>query len=371
MPVLVVKVGTTTLIETATGHLRLGVLANLAQTLSQIQQSGWQVVLVSSGAVGVGAKRLGLKERPTQLATKQAAAAIGQGLLVSWYEQLFRAYDQPIAQVLLTRADLAERARYLNAQRTLQELLRLGVIPVINENDTVAVNELTFGDNDTLSALVASLLSAQLLVLLTDVAGFYSANPRLDPTAQLIPEIDALAPELWDKATGNGSGWGTGGMGTKLEAARIATQSGVTTVIASGAHPESLLDLIAGNPVGTKFRPQTHVTPSRKRWIAYGLIARGKLFLDPGAVHAVVHQQKSLLPAGVLKLEGDFQSEDLVCLCDPAGRELARGLVNYSSRDLALILGKKTPEVQMLLELESPPTVVHRDNLIVHPAASN
>ncbi|WP_287128007.1 glutamate 5-kinase [Candidatus Cyanaurora vandensis] len=363
---LVVKVGTSTLTDGRTGRLQLGRLAELAQTLAAIQQTGWQVVLVSSGAIGVGAERLGLKERPTTVALKQAAAAVGQGLLMSWYEQFFRANHCTIAQVLLTRSDLAERNRYLNAQRTFQALLSLGVIPIVNENDTVAVNELTFGDNDTLSALVASLLSARLLVLLTDVAGFYSANPRLDPTARLITEVDRISAEMLQQATRGGSGWGTGGMSTKLEAARIATQSGVTTIISDGAQPQSLRDLVQGKPVGTRFNPQPQCTPSRKRWIAYGLVPRGRLFLDPGAVVAVLNRQKSLLPAGITQLEGEFQDGDLVYLCDSQGRELARGLVNYSSLDLQRILGKQTTEIQQLLgDIELPSTVVHRDNLVL------
>lgn len=363
---LVVKVGTSTLTDGKTGRLRLGRLAELAQVLAEIRAQGWQVVLVSSGAVGVGAERLGLKERPSTVALKQAAAAVGQGLLMSWYEQFFRANQCTIAQVLLTRSDLAERNRYLNAQRALQELLSLKVIPIINENDTVAINELTFGDNDTLSALVASLLDAQLLVLLTDVAGFYSANPRLDPTAQLIEEVDTISPQLQQLAAGSSTSWGTGGMSTKLQAARIATQSGVTTVITDGSQPQSLLDLIAGKSVGTRFKSQTQPTPSRKRWIAYGLVPRGRLILDGGAVVAILERQKSLLPAGITAVEGEFQAGDLVYLCDGQGQELARGLANYDSLDLTKILGKQTAEAQQILgDTDLPPTVVHRDNLIL------
>jgi glutamate 5-kinase len=366
MKTLVVKVGTSTLTDPQTGRLRLNILAELAQVLGQIYEEGWRVILVSSGAIGVGAQRLGLKTRPTETATKQAAAAVGQGLLMSWYEQFFREQNRTIAQVLLTRSDLAERNRYLNAQRTLEALLQLGVIPIINENDTVAVNELTFGDNDTLSALVASLVSAQLLVLLTDVAGFYSANPRLDPNAQLIEEVDLISPEIRQLAGGSGSAWGTGGMGTKLEAARIASQSGVTTVITDGSRPQALVDLIHGQAVGTRFKAQADKTPSRKRWIAYGLVPRGKLLLDAGAVHAIVRLQKSLLPAGITQIEGEFQDGDLVYLCDPTGQELARGLVNYSSQDLGRILGKRTHElVAFFPESDPPATVVHRDNLVL------
>ncbi|WP_218079595.1 glutamate 5-kinase [Anthocerotibacter panamensis] len=363
---LVVKVGTSTLTDGQTGRLRLGVMADLAQTLCLICETGWRVVLVSSGAIGVGAQRLGLKARPTDLATKQAAAAVGQGLLMSWYEQFFRANSRTIAQVLLTRGDLAQRNRYLNAQRTLQALLDLGVVPIINENDTVAVNELTFGDNDTLSALVANLLSARLLVLLTDVAGFYSANPRLDPEARLIEEVDMVSPALRQLAGGRGSNWGTGGMSTKLEAAFIATHSGIPTVITDGSQPRALLDLIQGKSVGTRFKAQPQGTSSRKRWIAHGLVPRGKLFLDPGAIRAITQHHKSLLPAGITALEGEFQDGDLVCLCDQGGREWGRGLVNYTSLDLQRILGKQTREIPLLLDEPEPPTtVVHRDNLIV------
>lgn len=363
MGTLVVKIGTSSLTEPESGDLRLSVLGGLAEVLTGLRRGGHRVVLVSSGAVGVGAARLGLKERPTAVALKQAAAAVGQGLLMSMYDRLFGALRQPVAQVLLTREDLVGRVRYLNARQTLLELLRLDVIPIVNENDTVATEELRFGDNDGLSALVAGLIDADWLVLLTDVAGLYSANPNDDPEAQLLSEVTEITDQLVQSARSRGSRWGTGGMASKLEAARIATAAGTTTVIAEGRDPTNLRRILAGEAVGTRF-PAQERTPSRKRWIAYGLVPRGTLSLDAGAVRAVRDGGKSLLPAGIEAIEGNFEMGALVRLCDPLGVEFARGLVNYSSLELQKIRGHQTSDIPELLNIEeSSPTVVHRDNL--------
>ena len=362
---VVVKIGTSSLTDRATGDLKLAVIGGLAEELTHLRRLGWQVVLVSSGAVGVGAKRLGLTTRPTTLEGKQAAAAVGQGLLMSLYDRFFSFLDQPVAQVLLTRADLIERDRYLNIFRTLHELFVLGVIPIINENDTVAVEELKFGDNDTLSARVSTLVKANWLILFTDVAGLYSANPHVDPKAQLIAEVGQVSAELDQLAGDKGSNWGTGGMVTKLEAARIATAGGITMVITDGGIPQNLPKILAGEAIGTKFLPQQDPMNSRQLWIAYGLVPQGKLLLDKGAVKAIQAQGKSLLPAGIQAIEGNFKAQSPVDLCDLEGNEFARGLVNYSSDDLSKLLGQKSGRIPEILGYEGEAEAVHRDNLVL------
>jgi glutamate 5-kinase len=363
---VVVKIGTSSLTDHTTGDLKLAVIGGLAEELTRLRRLGWQVVLVSSGAVGVGAKRLGMSSRPTSLEGKQAAAAVGQGILMSLYDRFFSLLDQPVAQILLTRADLVDRDRYLNIYRTLHELFALGVIPVINENDTVAVEELKFGDNDTLSARVSNLVKATWLILFTDVAGLYSANPHLDPAAQLIAEVGQVSTEL-DQVVGDKSdtGWGTGGMATKLEAARIAMTGGITIVITDGSIPQNLPKILAGEAIGTKFLPQKDPMNSRQLWIAYGLVPQGKLLLDQGAVKAIHIQGKSLLPAGIRAIEGAFKAQSLVELCDLEGKEFARGLVNYGSDDLSKLLGQKSGRIPEILGYEGEAEAVHRDNLVL------
>lgn len=364
---LVVKIGTSSLTRPETGSLALATLASLVEVLSQLQRQGHAVVLVSSGAVGVGCARLGLVERPRTMSRKQAIAAVGQGRLMRVYDDLFTSLQQPIAQVLLTRADLMERSRYLNAYRTFTELFNLGVIPIVNENDTVATDELKFGDNDTLSALVASLIEADWLFLLTDVDRLYSADPRQFPDAQpigLVNNIEQLE-QLQVQTGDRGSQWGTGGMTTKITAARIATSAGVRTAIAEGKRPENILKILQGEPLGTQFEAQPRPMNARKRWIANGLIPAGKLVLDAGAVKAICQAGKSLLAAGILQVSGEFQPSDAVQLCDPLGKEIARGLVNYSSTELKQIRGHHSDEIPAILGYEGAETVIHRDNLVV------
>ncbi len=365
--IIVVKIGTSSLTQPETGQLALSTIATLAETLSSLRRQGYQVVLVSSGAVGVGCTRLGLTERPKTIALKQAVAAVGQGRLMRVYDDLFTILQQPIAQVLLTRSDLVQRSRYLNIYNTFQELLGLGVIPVVNENDTVAVEELKFGDNDTLSAMVASLVQASWLFLLTDVDRLYSADPRSFPDAKpiaLVSDMQELARLQIQTAT-QGSQWGTGGMATKITAASIATSAGVRTVITEGRFPHNIEKILHGEAIGTQFAPQPQPTSARKRWIAYGLIPMGKLQLDEGAIAAISSANKSLLAAGIQSVEGEFQSEDPVQLCDRLGNEIARGLVNYSSADLQKICGRHSREFPAILGYEGADTVVHRDNLVL------
>jgi glutamate 5-kinase len=279
--------------------------------------------------------------------------------------------QQPIAQVLLTRSDLGvrreDRSRYLNAYNTFGALLELGVIPVVNENDTVAVEELKFGDNDTLSALVASLVEADWLFLLTDVDRLYSADPRSFPDAQpitLVKHMEQLA-QLQVQTGTQGSQWGTGGMVTKIAAARIATAAGVRTVITEGRFPHNIEKILKGEPLGTQFEPQPQPTNARKRWIAYGLIPVGKLYLDQGAVTAISQAGKSLLAAGIIAVEGEFDTQEAVQLCDQNGKEVARGIVNYSSAELERIQGRHSSEIATILGYVGAETVIHRDNLVL------
>jgi glutamate 5-kinase len=283
------------------------------------------------------------------------------------YDDLFTILQQPIAQVLLTRADLVQRSRYLNAYNTFQELLGLGVIPVVNENDTVAVEELKFGDNDTLSALVASLVEADWLFLLTDVDRLYSADPRSVPDAKPISLVKSMQEltELQIQTGGQGSQWGTGGMMTKISAARIAIAAGIRTVITQGHFPRNIEKIIQGELIGTHFTPQPEPTSARKRWIAYGLIPGGKLYLDPGAIIAIVQGGKSLLAAGIKAVEGEFDNQEAVQLYDNNGQEIARGLVNYNSKELQKICGRHSREIPAILGYEGVDTAIHRDNLVL------
>lgn len=362
---LVIKIGTSSLTQPDTGFLALATLAQLVETLSQLRSKGYQVILVSSGAVGVGCARLGLTDRPQTIAMKQAVAAVGQGRLMRVYDDLFSTLQQPIAQVLLTRSDLERRNSYVNAYRTFRQLLKLGVIPIVNENDTLAIEEIKFGDNDTLSARVASLVKADWLFLLTDVAQLYSADPRFNPDAQPISMVDNIA-DLVDVEVGDrGSNWGTGGMITKIEAARIATAAGIRTVITEGRSPQNIVKILQGEPIGTQFEPQIGNINARKRWIAHGLVPVGKLYLDAGAVRAVQQAGKSLLAAGITRVIGEFHNHDAVQLCDPAGLEIARGIVNYSSTELQKICGAQSEQIAKILGYAGEETIVHRDNLVL------
>jgi glutamate 5-kinase len=363
---IVIKIGTSSLTQGQTGQLALSTIASLVETLSQLKQLGHRVVLVSSGAVGVGCARLGIRERPKKIATKQAIAAVGQGRLMRIYDDLFSSLEQPIAQILLTRRELIERSCYVNINNTFQALFELGVIAIVNENDTVAIEELKFGDNDTLSALVASLIEADWLFILTDVDRLYSADPRSNPDAKPISLVTATElNQLQVDAGSSGSQWGTGGMMTKLTAARIATGSGVRTVITHGKNPQNIIKILAGESLGTQFEPQLRTENARKRWIAYGLLPLGKLYLDDGAIKALCKGGKSLLPAGITQVEGEFLASDAVRICDREGKEMGRGLVNYSSGEIAQIKGHHSDEIAAILGYIDAETVIHRDNLVI------
>lgn len=360
---LVLKIGTSSLTR-GDGKLALGAIAALVEAIADLQAQGQRVVLVSSGAVGVGCARLGMAHRPQTIALKQAAAAVGQGRLMGVYDDLFSHYGLTVAQLLLTRSDLEKRQSYKNIHNTLRSLLALGVIPIINENDTVAIEELKFGDNDTLSARVASVIEADWLFLLTDVDRLYSADPRQDPTAQPIATVEDV-DDLVADVGGQGSAWGTGGMVTKMAAARIATRAGIKTVITNGSRPSDLAKILAGEEIGTLFKPHKTIDSARKRWLAHGTIPVGQLVLDRGAVQAIRERGKSLLPAGVLRVQGEFAEAATVQLWDEEEREIAIGSVNYNSDDLRRIAGHQSGAIAQILGYSGEQTVVHRDNLVL------
>lgn len=360
---IVVKVGTSTLTH-KTGKLNLFQLENIVRQLADLCNQGKQVILVTSGAVGAGVGRLGLAAKPKTLPEKQAAAAVGQGLLLHMYEKIFGEYGQVVGQVLLTREDLAHRKRYLNARHTFLTLLKFGAIPIVNENDTVAVEEIKLGDNDTLSALVASLVDADLLILLSDIDGLYDGNPQENPQAKLIPIIEEITPAIEALAGGAGSAFGTGGMSTKIQAAKIAMNSGIPMVIAHGGKAGILREIISGNFQGTLFLPKERLQ-SKKRWIAFGSSIQGKLTVDAGAKKALLEDGKSLLPIGITAVAGDFEVGNVVSVVGPEGREFARGIVNYSSEEIEKIKGKNTNQISVILGHKDYDEVIHRDNLAI------
>ncbi|MBM7866868.1 glutamate 5-kinase [Heliobacterium gestii] len=363
---VIVKVGTSTLTH-GTGKLNLEQMEKLVRQLADLSNRGHQVILVSSGAVGAGMGRLGLEKRPKAVPEKQACAAVGQGILMHMYEKLFAEYGLVVAQVLLTRDDFAFRERYINAGNTLEALLRMNVIPIINENDTVSIDEirLRFGDNDTLSALVAGLVQGDVLILLTDIEGLYSANPRVDAEAVFIPEVAEITREIEAMAAGAGSNLGTGGMATKLQAAKIAVESGVAMVIAQGSRPNGLREIMNGEEVGTLFFPNEKPLPGYKRWLAFSSASSGRVYIDAGAAEAIVSGGKSLLPCGITRADGDFQSGDMVSIIAPEGLEVARGVTQYSADQVRRIMGKQCQDIEAALGAKGVDEVVHRDDLTV------
>lgn len=358
---IVVKVGSSSLTY-STGKPNLTRLETLVRQLSDLHNRGLEVILVTSGAVGMGLSRLGFTRRPRNMPEKQAAAAVGQGLLMHLYEKLFAEYGITVGQVLLTREDFTHRSRFLNARHTLYTMLSLAIIPVINENDTVAVEEIKLGDNDTLAAMVASAVDADLLIILSDIDGLYTAHPGSDPNARLIDEVTEITPELERLAGGAGSRFGTGGMITKLSAARLAMHSGMPMVLAAAASDNVLRRIVAGENVGTVFWPCSRLE-NKKRWIAYGSAVQGALHVDAGAAEAITRRGKSLLPSGITAVQGEFELGNTVSIIDPNGKELARGIVNYSSQEVRLIMGHKTGDIEKILGYKDYDEVVHRNNL--------
>ena len=360
---LVVKVGSSVL--TRDGRVRPRVFTDVARQVAALQDEGREVVLVSSGAIAIGSHALGWSHPGRSIPEKQAAAAVGQIGLSEIYKRRFAAHGKPVAQVLVTRTGLEDRERFLNARHTLLTLLRLGVVPVVNENDTVATEEIRFGDNDNLSATVVNLVAAELLVILTNVDGLYAEPPtRSRPRPPLVERVDEITPEIEQAARGASSAFGRGGMLTKLEAARTAARSGAATVVCNGLAPDSLLRVARGEPAGTIFLAGTKLG-SRKHWLAYTAAPRGRLVLDDGAVRALLERGRSLLPAGIASVEGRFGIGDPVACVDARGREVARGLVAYTAAEVDRIKGLSTKEAVRVLGYSNGDEVIHRDDLVL------
>lgn len=361
---IVVKIGTSTLTYD-TGRLNLQRIEQLVRQIADLINRGKEVILVSSGAVGAGLPVLGLTEKPKDISTKQAAAAVGQGILMHMYEKLFREYGITVGQILLTREDSVMKKRYVNLRNALLSLISLHVVPVINENDVVAVDELKIGDNDTLSAVVASIVEADVLILLSDIDGLYTANPSTHPEATLIPSIEEITPEIFALAGDAGSNLGTGGMVTKLEAATIAVASGVHMIIANGGQSNVLTELIDGKSVGTHFIPKEDKPHLKKRWMAFGSRLQGTITVDKGCADALLKHGSSLLPVGITNVSGRFHEGETVSVCF-GNDEIGRGIVNFSSDDIEAIKGLKTDEIVKVLGINSSfDEVIHRDNLVI------
>jgi glutamate 5-kinase len=362
---IVVKLGTSTL-TAGTPHLSPPRMVELVRQMAALHAAGSSLVIVSSGAIAAGRECLQYPQLPKDIPAKQMLAAVGQPRLMAMYAQLFNLYGLTVAQVLLTRTDLDNRSRYLNSRNTLAALLRQRVIPIVNENDTVATEEIRVGDNDNLSALVANLIEADLLVLLTDQPGLFTADPRRDPSARLISTVDDphIPAELWQAASGTAGGLGTGGMLTKLQAASLARRSGAAVVIARGNDPDVLIRLAAGETTGTRFQPLATAVESRKRYLLAGGHPAGRLSIDAGAANAL-QNGGSLLAVGVLSVAGEFKRGDTVRVIDPSGREVASGLVNYASGDLERIRGHHSEEIEQLLGYAYGDEVIHRNDMVL------
>ncbi len=362
---IVVKLGTSSL-TSGTSKISPPFLVELARQVTQLHSAGHQVILVSSGAIAAGREKLGFPQLLKDLPAKQMLSAIGQPRLMAIYEQVFGLYGHTLAQVLLTRTDLADRRRYLNARNTLTALLSHGALPIINENDTVATEEIRVGDNDNLSALVANVVEADMLILLTDQSGLFTADPRSNPDAKLVEEINTpeIPQEIWEAASGSGTKLGTGGMVTKLQAADLARRSGTTVVIAQGTEPNVLSRLANGEQVGTRFAPVISALESRKRYILSGRLAPGQITVNEGAASAI-NRGGSLLPIGITQVSGEFDRGDTVRVLDESGRELARGISNYSSADLARLRGRHSDEIESLLGYDYGDEVIHRNDLVL------
>ena len=364
---IVAKFGTS-LLTGGSDRLNQDIMSSLVAQVAQLHEQGLELLVVSSGAIASGRSKLGLTRKVKGIPFRQVLASVGQNRLMYVYEQLFSQHNITVAQALLTKADLSDRAGYLNARNTLLALLELEVICIVNENDVVAVDEIEeakFGDNDNLSAMVANLVDADLLLILTDAAGLYTADPHRDPNARLISQVDRIDSKIERLATDTPGGLGIGGMVTKIEAAKLATASGVTAVVADGREPNVILRLVSGEAIGTRFLPATSKLESRERWMLSGLSTRGKLVVDSGAALALRKQKGSLLAAGIKKIEGKFQRGDIVNIYDPENARLGCGITNYSSSDLDIIKGAHSRKIASLLGYDYGSEVVHRNNLVV------
>jgi glutamate 5-kinase len=356
---IVVKIGSSSLTSDE-GGLNLDRIAFFSRELASLQDEGYQVLLVTSGAVAAGFRHIGYAKRPKLLHERQASAAVGQALLMQAYHHAFADYGKSVAQILLTRADFAQRKRVHNAMMTIDELLTRRVIPIINENDTVSVDELKFGDNDSLSALVANLVKANRLIILTDTDGLYTEDPRKNPAAQRIARVDVIDERIWSIAGGSGSSVGTGGMRSKIEAARIAMRGGVPVFVGRATEPGDLVRAVQGDGRGTYFDTQSHTVSTKKQWIGFHSMPQGKLTVDAGAERALIHEGKSLLPAGIQSIEGEFHPGDVVEVVNLDQQVIGRGVVNFEAEQLRAVAGLSTDEVRKRVDVHRI-EAVHRD----------
>lgn len=361
---LVIKIGSSILASGDNG-LDMSRIQSLADDISAVHDSGCDIVVVSSGAVAAGMKKLNLRERPRDIVLKQAAAAVGQSSLMWAYEKCFGAHKKKVAQILLTRDDFSDRKRYINSRNTIAVLLSYGIIPIINENDTVATEEIKFGDNDSLASLVAGLIGADRFLILSDVDGLFTDDPGKNPDAKLIAFVEEVTPEIEKMAGGSGTSIGTGGMYSKLVAAKGAVKRGIAVNIINGKDKRAVSSLLGGRQSGTEFRAKKTKVSSRKGWIAFGCKARGSLFLDAGAVKALVIGGKSLLPSGIVSVSGSFETGDAVYCFSPEGRRIAKGVSNYSSAEIEKIKGARTADIEAILGYRYSDEVIHRDNLVL------
>ena len=362
---IVIKVGTST-ITYANGKRNFSQIDRLAREISDLQNQGKEMILVTSGAVAVGVYRMGLPGKPKTIPGKQAAAAVGQGVLMHTYEKFFADYGQIVAQVLITKTEAIDRHRYTNTRNTFMELMRQRVIPIVNENDVVALDELKIGDNDNMSALVAGIVDADLVIILSDVDGLYTANPQTHPDAVIVPEVAEITPEIEASAGGVGSARGTGGMATKIQAAKAATSSGIHLVIASGTEKNAITRVLQGEELGTLFVSRENRLQFRKRWLAFGAKIAGSIVVDDGCAKAIRKAGGcSILPAGVFAVQGEFLPGSTVSVIDKDAHELARGLVHYSSAELEQIKGCNSGEIANILGHKNFDEVIHRDDLVI------
>ena len=362
---IVIKVGTST-ITYANGKRNFSQIDRLAREISDLQNQGKEMILVTSGAVAVGVDRMGLPGKPKTIPGKQAAAAVGQGVLMHTYEKFFADYGQIVAQVLITKTEAIDRHRYTNTRNTFMELMRQRVIPIVNENDVVALDELKIGDNDNMSALVAGIVDADLVIILSDVDGLYTANPQTHPDAVIVPEVMEITPEIEASAGGVGSARGTGGMATKIQAAKAATSSGIHLVIASGTEKNAITRVLQGEELGTLFVSRENRLQFRKRWLAFGAKIAGSIVVDDGCAKAIRKAGGcSILPAGVFAVQGEFLPGSTVSVIDKDAHELARGLVHYSSAEMEQIKGCNSGEIANILGHKNFDEVIHRDDLVI------
>ena len=362
---IVIKIGTST-ITYANGKRNFSQIDRLAREISDLQNQGKEMILVTSGAVAVGVDRMGLPGKPKTIPGKQAAAAVGQGVLMHTYEKFFADYGQIVAQVLITKTEAIDRHRYTNTRNTFMELMRQRVIPIVNENDVVALDELKIGDNDNMSALVAGIVDADLVIILSDVDGLYTANPQTHPDAVIVPEVAEITPEIEASAGGVGSARGTGGMATKIQAAKAATSSGIHLVITSGTEKNAITRVLQGEELGTLFVSRENRLQFRKRWLAFGAKIAGSIVVDDGCAKAIRKAGGcSILPAGVFAVQGEFLPGSTVSVIDKDAHELARGLVHYSSAELEQIKGCNSGEIANILGHKNFDEVIHRDDLVI------